>query len=118
MIAAPLDEEISTAPLEVQALYAQMKIYAETVDIAAEAQALRPKRTLTRVSSPPNPLPTPCTLAVATVNDCELIVSWNFRHIVRFSKIQRFNAINALYGYNNLAIHSPPEVINEKDKNI
>ncbi len=117
VVTAPLDEEIATAPLEVQALYAQMKTYAETVDITAEAQALR-KAYLDAGILAAKSAADALHVAVATVNDCELIVSWNFRHIVRFSKIQRFNAINALYGYNSVAIHSPPEVTNEKEQSV
>jgi hypothetical protein len=50
-------------------------------------------------------------VAVATVSHCDLIVSWNFKHIVHFDKIRAYNAVNALEGYSPIAIHSPPEVI-------
>ena len=42
-------------------------------------------------------------------------VSWNFQHIVHFQKIPQYNAVNALHGYNSIAIHSPREVINDDD---
>jgi hypothetical protein len=32
-------------------------------------------------------------VAVATVSSCDLIVSWNFKHIVHFEKIAKFNAV-------------------------
>lgn len=38
------------------------------------------------------------------------MVSWNFRHIVRFDKIRQFNAVNLEAGYKAIAIHSPREV--------
>ena len=51
-------------------------------------------------------------VATATVTDCALIVSWNFKHIVHFQKIPLYNAVNIRQGYRALAIHSPQEVIN------
>lgn len=49
-------------------------------------------------------------IALATVAEADLLVSWNFRHIVRFDKIRLFNAANLQQGYKPLAIHSPREV--------
>jgi len=49
-------------------------------------------------------------IALATVADSDIVVSWNFRHIVRFDKIQAFNAVNMESGYKAVAIHSPREV--------
>jgi hypothetical protein len=46
-------------------------------------------------------------IALATVADADLLVSWNFKHIVRFDKIRLFNAANLQQGYRTLAIHSP-----------
>ena len=49
-------------------------------------------------------------IAVATVADADIVVSWNFRHIVRFDKIRQFNAVNLVAGYTVIAIRSPLEV--------
>lgn len=50
-------------------------------------------------------------VALATVSQCNIIVSWNFKHIVHFKKIPLYNAVNILNGYNEIAIFSPLEVI-------
>ena len=50
-------------------------------------------------------------VAVATIARAEMIVSWNFKHIVHYEKIRGFNAINVLEGYGTVEIHSPLEVI-------
>lgn len=50
-------------------------------------------------------------VAIATVNNCDLIVSWNFRHIVHFDKIRGYNAVNIREGYKTISIHSPSEVV-------
>ena len=49
-------------------------------------------------------------IAVATVANVDVLVSWNFRHIVRLDKIRLFNAVNIEQGYKPLAIYSPREV--------
>jgi len=55
-------------------------------------------------------------IAIATVNDLEMIISMNFQHIVkRKTKIATGN-INALNGYRAIEILNPMEVIeNEND---
>ena len=50
-------------------------------------------------------------VALATVSACHLIVSWNFKHIVHFDKIPKYNAVNTLEGYGAIGIFSPLEVI-------
>ena len=49
-------------------------------------------------------------IAVATMAEADILVSWNFRHIVRFDKIRLFNSVNIELGYRELSIYSPREV--------
>ena len=57
-------------------------------------------------------------VALATVAGCASIVRWNFQHIVHFQKIPLYNAINALQGYQPIAIYSPREVIHYEDEDV
>jgi predicted nucleic acid-binding protein len=50
-------------------------------------------------------------IASATVERVDLLVSWNFKHIVHFDKIRAYNGVNALKGYGSIDIRSPQEVI-------
>jgi hypothetical protein len=50
-------------------------------------------------------------IAVATVADADMIVSWNFRHIVHYDKISGYQGVNLLQGYSAIRIFSPLEVI-------
>jgi len=50
-------------------------------------------------------------IALATIADVDVLVSWNFRHIVRLDKIRLFNAVNIEQGYKPISIYSPREVI-------
>lgn len=50
-------------------------------------------------------------MAIATVARADMIVSWNFKHIVHFEKIRGFNAVNLREGYLPIDIRSPREVV-------
>ena len=49
-------------------------------------------------------------IALASIAEADLLVSWNFRHIVHFDKIRLFNSVNLELGYKPLQIYSPREV--------
>jgi len=50
-------------------------------------------------------------VALATIAQCSIIVSWNFKHIVNYKKIPLYNAVNLVNGYSTIQIHSPYEVV-------
>ena len=52
-------------------------------------------------------------VAAATVYRADLIVSWNFKHIVNYSRIKKFNGANAIEGYGTIDIRSPLEVVHD-----
>jgi hypothetical protein len=66
------------------------------------------------------PVPSGCVLSeiperftthsLGDVANADVLVSWNFKHIVRLEKIRIFNAVNLELGYKSLQIHSPQEV--------
>jgi len=49
-------------------------------------------------------------VAAATVAGADLILSWNFKHIVNFHRIRGFNSVNIRLGYRVMTILSPMEV--------
>ncbi len=49
-------------------------------------------------------------IAVAAMAKVDVMVSWNFRHIVNLERIRGFNAVNLQSGYPMLEIRSPLEV--------
>jgi len=55
-------------------------------------------------------------IAVASVANLDIIVSWNFKHIVRRKTKLLANAVNALAGYQNIDIYSPSEVIENENE--
>lgn len=54
-------------------------------------------------------------VALATVAEADLVVSWNFRHLVHFEKIRQYNSVNLTLGYKTIEIRSPKEVIHEDE---
>jgi hypothetical protein len=50
-------------------------------------------------------------IAVATLSDVDVVVSWNFKHIVNLQRIRGYNAVNAGLGYQQLEIRTPREVL-------
>ncbi len=55
-------------------------------------------------------------IALATVNRLDVLVGWNFKHIVNFDTIKLFNSINLRLGYPVIDIRSPLEFIDHKNK--
>ena len=56
-------------------------------------------------------------IALASIAEVDVLVSWNFKHIVRLDKIRLFNAVNIEQGYKPLTIYSPREVISHATEN-
>jgi len=54
-------------------------------------------------------------VAIATVAHADMIVSWNFKHIVNFQRMRGYNAVNLREGYSPIEIHSPWEVIGHEE---
>ncbi|MDR0830312.1 MAG: hypothetical protein LBN95_09430 [Prevotellaceae bacterium] len=50
-------------------------------------------------------------IATATVNRADMLVSWNFKHIVNVYRIKNYNSINLKLGYQIINIHSPKELV-------
>jgi len=50
-------------------------------------------------------------IAAATVHKADVLVSWNFKHIVNIHRVRGYNSINAKFAYPILEIRSPGEVL-------
>ncbi|MCK4765159.1 MAG: PIN domain protein [Candidatus Aminicenantes bacterium] len=57
-------------------------------------------------------------IAIATVERVDILLSWNFKHIVNIHRIKGFNSINMKEGYQLLEIRTPREVIENERKKI
>ena len=50
-------------------------------------------------------------IAIATINKIDVLVSWNFKHIVNLDRIRKYNAVNLMNGYPMLEIRNPREIL-------
>jgi len=54
-------------------------------------------------------------IAVATISNVDILVSWNFKHIVNINRIRGYNGINMLNGYPSVEIRSPLEILSYEE---
>jgi len=54
-------------------------------------------------------------IAMATLAEVDVLVSWNFKHIVNLSRIKGYNAVNLGLGHRSLEIRTPQEVLDAED---
>jgi hypothetical protein len=56
-------------------------------------------------------------IALATILKADLLVSWNFKHIVNIQKINGYNAVNLMNGYKTIEIRNPREIFDYENSN-
>jgi len=106
-ISSLTEEELEDAPEEVRNLlndfeYHLIKILPEYEDLADEYIQEKVVGTTSRDD---------CVhIATATINNVDVLVSWNFKHIVNVERIRGYNSINIKNGYKHLEIRSPKEL--------
>jgi len=107
---AIVEAEIEPAPQKIRDFFAHYETIAEIVDVTQEMLFLQQQYINSGVVTPKS-AEDALHVAIATISRCNLIVSWNFKHIVHFDKIPKYNAVNTLNGHGQIGIYSPLEVI-------
>ena len=111
LVSSHLAEEIAEAPPRVKEVFSALSAdCVERISVPEEAVALQNAYLKAGVLSAKQASDA-LHVAIATVARADLIVSWNFRHIVHLDKIRRFNAVNMLHDYPTIEIRSPREVV-------
>jgi len=110
LLSEVIGAEIEDAPDKVQVVYAELiALNAEVLTVEESALELADEYQKRGILTS-NFYDDGLHIALATVAEADLLVSWNFKHIVRFDKIRLFNAVNIEFGYKPLQIFSPREV--------
>lgn len=111
-----VEKEIEFAPTEVQKKFEDfLKLEPEIIQLNQEILEIRNVYLAKAILKPKfaNDL---LHIAIATYANADVLVSWNFKHIVRFDKILLYNSANIALGYRQIQIYSPMEVArSEKD---
>lgn len=55
-------------------------------------------------------------IALATIHNANILISWNFKHIVNVVRIAGYNSVNIAEGYKQIDIRSPRELLKYEDK--
>lgn len=106
--------ELEDAPKYVRELIGTIpENYKEIVLLNDEARELSAIYLKERIVTPKSLLDTR-HIAIATINRVDILVSWNFKHIVNYKRIRLYNSVNLKYGYPVLEIRTPREVIEPK----
>ncbi|MGQ9651045.1 MAG: hypothetical protein ACUVXJ_13125 [Phycisphaerae bacterium] len=106
-----LASELVLAPAGVQDVFARLAgPYVEAVESSLESRQLRDAYLAAKVVGAAQ-TGDAHHVALATVVRADLIVSWNFKHIVHYDKIRLFNAVNLREGYPPIDIRTPWEVV-------
>jgi predicted nucleic acid-binding protein len=104
-------EELQPAPEEVRQVLATLPAeHLELVEVSDEAEALRQAYLEAGIvgGAASNDA---AHIAAATVAEVDIVVSWNFKHIVHFEKIAGYEGVNTLRGFRSPRIYSPKEVV-------
>ncbi len=103
---ATVEAEIEPAPEKIQEFFAR---YANSANLALPTEEMfmlqrhyKREGIVTEKS-----MEDTLHVTIASVARCDLIVSWNFKHLVHFEKIPKYNTVNVLNGYGQIGIDSP-----------
>jgi len=109
------DIELKPAPERVRELASNLPKksieYLDISDIALELAAQYLKENVVGKSS----LADCIHIALATLNHADVLVSWNFKHIVNVHRIRGYNAVNYKLGHKLLEIRTPREILEYED---
>jgi len=111
IISETLLEELKNAPENVKELFSSLpqdkRLYVDTTD---EVTNLAHKYIDAKIVGQTS-IDDCRHIASATINNADILVSWNFKHLVNIERKRGYNAINTLEGYKTIEIISPREVL-------
>ncbi len=102
--------ELESAPKEVQEILKTVPIEkVNYVELSLEAKQLADNYLSEGVVSKKSKVDAQ-HIAIATISRVDVLVSWNFKHIVNLERIRGYNAVNLKHGYPMIEIRTPLEV--------
>lgn len=107
-------QELAGAPDEVRKRLASVpEEHIETLQLDREAGELAEEYIATGVITAKMRIDAQ-HIAIATVARVDVLVSWNFEHIVNLRRIRGYNSVNLRRGYPMLEIRAPLEVLSDE----
>ena len=107
-------QELAAAPAEVRRRLASVpEAHIETLQLDAEAKELADAYVAGGVLTATMRADAQ-HIAIATVGRVDVLVSWNFKHIVNLQRIHGYNSVNLRKGYPMIEIRTPREVLSNE----
>jgi hypothetical protein len=107
-------QELAAAPLVVRRRLASVpKAHIETLQLDEEARELANDYIAAGVLTEKMRADAQ-HIAIATVGRIDVLVSWNFKHIVNLQRIHGYNSVNLRKGYPMIEIRTPREVLSDE----
>jgi len=102
------EKELTSAPTEVKNLLVSLNIAdIEFIEVSKEAISLAEQTSISDCIH----------IALATLYHADILVSWNFKHIVNISRIRGYNSVNYKNGHKLLEIRTPREILEYENEN-
>lgn len=107
-----LEAELLGAPVFVKQLLDSLpEEFIERVRLSRDASVLADKYIEAKVVGKTSKVD--CQhIAIATLCHADVLVSWNFKHIVNLDRIRGYNGINFQNGHQMIEIRTPKEIFN------
>ena len=106
-----LSEELKNSPPPVHEFFrAILGLDIEYVQMTQEAENLAEKYISEKVVGESS-LDDAKHIALASIVRADVLVSWNFKHIVNVRRIRGYNSVNLRLGYSMIDIRTPSEVM-------
>ncbi len=107
-------QELGAAPAPVRRRLASVPAaHIETIQLEAEARDLA-EAYLSGGVLPSKMRADAQHIAIATLARVDVLVSWNFKHVVNLQRIHGYNSVNLRKGYPMLEIRTPREVLSDE----
>jgi predicted nucleic acid-binding protein len=110
------ESELSKAPLKIQHFFNSIdNAHKECIQISQQTLTLAQTYINEKVVGQTS-LDDCIHIAAATLNKVDILISWNFKHIVNVYRIRGYNSVNLRLGYSPLEIRSPKEIVGNENE--
>src|SRR5665213_2642315 len=106
------EKELENAPINVRNFFQQLDInYLERIEVTPEAFKLGQAYIDANVVGQTSLVDDCIHIATVTLNKVDILISWNFKHIVNIFRIRGYNSVNLRLGHGTLEIRSPKDIV-------
>ena len=110
------ERELRQAPERVRSFFQQLNpAFLERIEVTPESYQLALTYINEKVVGPTS-LDDYLHIATATLSKVDILISWNFKHIVNIFRIRGYNSVNLRLGHGTLEIRSPKEIVGYEDE--